>query len=132
MRLVEFSTKGVVSLISRYGLEKLRIPVEKIVTLPTNPVGEFYTFKNDTEVITFSVCEGEGTLNPLDYPKAYHFLSLDTNALEKYLLYAKLPTSLQQQELIQAFLKIYNSNIAKGKYYLSPPYFKYKEEKLLC
>ncbi|BCD45113.1 hypothetical protein NHP194003_16520 [Helicobacter suis] len=99
--------------------------------LAPNALSETYVFKNDHQVITFSVCEGQGTLNPLDYPKAYHFVELDVSALEGYLLKNTMPTSLKQKELIQAYLAIYDLNIQKNTYYLTPPYFKEVEEKLL-
>ncbi|BCD45141.1 hypothetical protein [Helicobacter suis] len=100
--------------------------------LAPNALSETYVFKNDHQVITFSVCEGQGTLNPLDYPKAYHFVELDVKALELYLMHQQRPTSAKQAELIQAFLTIYDLNISKSNYYLTPPYFKKVEEKLLC
>ncbi|WP_163534073.1 hypothetical protein [Helicobacter suis] len=132
MRLVEFNSAGAVSLLSRYGAIKLRLSVENAALLAPNAISETYVFKNDNQMITFSVCEGEGTLNPLDYPKAYHFLELDIRALELYLMRQQRPTSAKQAQLITAYLTIYDLNITKSNYYLAPPYFKEVEEKLLC
>ncbi|WP_163556270.1 hypothetical protein [Helicobacter suis] len=133
MRLVEFNAVGVVSLLSRYGYVKLRLNVEHSALLVPNALSESYVFETqDQQVLNFSVCEGEGALNPLDYPKAYHFLELDVCALENYLLKGIMPSSFKQRELIQAYLNIYNTNIKKQSNYLIPPYFKEVEAKLLC
>ncbi|WP_163532243.1 hypothetical protein [Helicobacter suis] len=133
MRLVEFNAVGAVSLLSRYGCIKLRLNVNHSALLVPNALSESYVFeREDNQVINFSVCEGEGVLNPLDYPKAYHFLELDVYALETYLIKGIMPTSLRQRELISAYNEIYNINIKKHNYYLAPPYFKQVEEKLLC
>ncbi|WP_104741962.1 hypothetical protein [Helicobacter ailurogastricus] len=130
MRLVRFEGSGQVFLSSRYGAIKARFNVSGAHALPISDASEIYTYQNANGVHRFSVCEGEGELNYLDYPKPLNFYALDLTLLDAYLVGGAFPPNvdLRAMQLVKEFLRVYDLNISKNALYLCPPFFKEVEE----
>ncbi|WP_240461776.1 hypothetical protein [Helicobacter pylori] len=128
MRLVAFKTNGLLKAFNKHNelIYQKEIPEASEQELETT-TSNIYEFNG----VRFGVCNGEGVLEMLDYPKNLNFSRLNIKSLNDYLILHKEPQEKEQKELLKEFLKIYEKNIEKGFYYLEPPFFKEKESELL-
>ncbi|WP_120953306.1 hypothetical protein [Helicobacter sp. L8] len=125
-RLVDLGQNALVQLCNKYAQVK-REWRGRMLDLPITLSSDFYTTQGEV----FCVCEGEGALYFRDYPRALNFINLQAQDLETYLFTLKLPQDSAQRALIKDFMRVYDTNITKGGYYLNPPFFEDIERELL-
>ncbi|WP_101017469.1 hypothetical protein [Helicobacter pylori] len=128
MRIVIFDANGSLEAFDYRGIliHKQEIQANEKVKLPFTQKN-FFKF-NDR---LFGVCAGVGDLDYKDYPKNLNFNALLVESIENYLLNAKEPLNKQQKALLADFLAVYDKNIEKGFFYLTPEFFLEKEKQLI-
>ncbi|WP_104714395.1 hypothetical protein [Helicobacter cetorum] len=126
-RLVRFKNSGILKAFNRHGNVILQHEIQAQTRLLAITYNTVYSFNG----VEFGVCEGEGELDFLDYPKNLDFLKLKASVIDRYLTRQTFPSDEYQRQLLRDFMNVYEKNLEKGCYYLVPRFFKEREKELL-